>query len=389
MKQVCYLTYFQSRGGETDYPEMWKIFPAVGDKAMLLRVMRKARQYNAIVSFHQNLDVFDAEADCVDGNFIARDCNGALFNGGYWHPNQLLRISLPNYRRQVRTHIDRLVKTYAISQTYHLDQYSGDPYSYDANPRRPWPSKEFVRGKLEILKDFNARGIDVTSECLTHPYVGHIGHSWSLFNSGAYWAGERAVPFTQFIYHHAISWNSSNASTIDTMLDSLIEGGGCGLSWPMGDFIPAEGRIEVIPTSWNQVCDALYLLQQPYVLLRGRKWTDVVAKGSVRRVVYGRRSYIEVDDAAKRYRVVVDGRVMAKDFVTVVPAPDGRAMIAYARAPTKLKWRAPSTWKDGPLRACALTPSGAGLRIDASVQKGMIRLQLPAQTPVRLERKRP
>ncbi len=386
MKQVCYLAYFQCRGGETGYPEMSSIYPPVGDKAMLRRVIREARKYNAVVSFHQNLDTFDAEADCVDGRYIARDCNGHLYDGLFWNPTQLLRISLPNYRPQVRRLIDRLVKDYGISQTYHLDQYSGSPYAFDANPARPLPGKAFTEGKLALLKDFNARGIDVTSENLTHPYVGHIGHSWALFNWHAYWEGEEVVPFAQFIYHHAASWNSSNAKTTESMLDSLIQGGGCALEWPMGEFLVDEARIDVVPTPWAPVLDALYLLQHPYLMLRGRKWTDVIAKGTVRRVVYGRRSYVEVDEAAKRYRVVVDGQTVAKDFVTVVPAPDGEGLIAYAREATVLNWRAPTAWKDGTLRAGTLTPSGPGIRLEATVKNGRIRINIPARTPVRLER---
>ncbi len=383
MRQVCYLTYFQSRGGETDYPEVWKIFPPLGDKNMLRRVMKEAAQYNAIVSFHQNLDVFDAEADCVDGNYIARDCNGRLYDGGYWHPNQLLRISLPNYRRQARKHIDRLVREYGISQTYHLDQYNGEPYSFDANPTRPWPSKEFVQGKLELLDDFKARGIDVTSESLTHPYVGHIGHCWSLFNSDAYWEGEQTVPFTQFIYHHATSWNSSKADTVESMLDSLIQGGGCGLAWPMGNFIVAEGRIDIIPTPWDQVLDALYLLQQPYLMLRGRKWTGMTTTGTTRRVEYGPLSHIEVDDASKTYQVMVDGRIVAKDFVTVVPAPDGQGVIAYARYDTELDWPTPKGWRDGTYEAVALALSGKGIRSNAVVADGRLRLKLKSHQPLR------
>ncbi len=385
MRQVCYLTYFQSRGGETDYPEVWKIFPPLGDKEMLLRVMKEARQYNAIVSFHQNLDVYDAEADCVDGKYIARDCNGRMYNGGYWHPNQLLRISLPNYRAKARKHIDRLIKEYGISQTYHLDQYSGDPYAFDANPRHPWPAKAFVQGKLEILEDFNARGINVTSECLTHPYVGHIGHSWSLFNSDKYWEGEQSVPFTQFVYHHATSWNSSKADTTDTILDSLVQGGGCGLCWPAGDFIVAEARIDIIPTPWAQVLDALYLLQHPYMMLRGAKWTNSISKGSVRRIEYGPNSHIEVDDERKTYSVVVDGRTVAEDFVTVVPAPDGKGVIAYARQDTDLNWPAPEGWRNGKLKAAGLTLSGEGVRLNAVVDGGKLKIQLKSRQPVRLE----
>lgn len=387
MKQVCYLAYFQNDGGETGFPEMWKIYPPLGDKAMLRRLMTEARKYNAIVSFHQNMDVFDAEGETLDARYIARDSLGRLYSAGYWHPTQLLQIAMPEYRQQFRKHIARLVKEYGIEKTYHLDVFSCTPYTYDANPDRPYSAKKFTEGKLKILEDFNAHGIDVTSEGLTHPYVGRIGHVWVLFNWLKFWEGEQAVPFGNYIYHGAISWNSGTGKDEQAILQSLVQGGGVGLEWPMGTFNPQEARYEVVPTPWDQVADGFYLVQHPYMMLRSRRWSDMITDGSKRRVEYGKGSYIEVDDEKKIYEVVVDGQLIAKDFVTVVQAPDGKGMVAYARQATELKWPAPKEWSNGPLKATTLTTSGPGLLIpDAAVKAGKITLKLPAQTPVRLER---
>ncbi len=110
----------------------------------------------------------------------------------------------------------------------------------------------------------------MTSENLTAPYVGRIGHVWALFNGGTFWKGEEAVPLGNFIYHGAASWNSGNARDTAAILESLILGGGASMEFPMGPFIPAEGRLDIIPTPWPQVLDNLYLVHPPYRMLRAQ-----------------------------------------------------------------------------------------------------------------------
>ena len=46
-----------------------------------------------------------------------------------------------------------------------------------------------------LAEEFNKRGLDMTSEGMTDPYLGHIGHVWSLFDYGKVWEGEEKIPF--------------------------------------------------------------------------------------------------------------------------------------------------------------------------------------------------
>jgi hypothetical protein len=385
MRQVCYLAYFQYDGGETGYPEMWEIYPPLGDKAMLRRVMDEANKYNCVLSFHQNLDVFDSQAPSLEGKYVARDSLGRMASAGFWNPTQLLQVSYPAYLEQFRKHIDRLVSEYGIRETYHLDVFSGGPYAYDANPDTPHNCTAVLAAKKEVVKFFRSHGIDITSECLTDPYVDQIGHVWALFNGGTVWEGEQAMPFANFVYHGATSWNSGTAKNEAAILQSLIQGGGASMEFPWGVFLPAEARLDVVPTPWPEVLDNLYLVHQPYMMLRSRKWTGMSADGTKRRVDYGKDSYIEVDDAKPGYKVVVDGKVLAEDFVTVVPAPRGKACIAYARQDTDLDWPAPQGWADGPVHGEILTTAGSGIRVEGAVAGGRLKLKLNAHEPVRIQ----
>ena len=267
MKQVCYFAYFQFEGGETGYPEMWSIYPPLGDKEMLRRVMDEARQYNAIVSFHQNLDVFDAHA-ALGGRGVRRPRHAGthdrlLLASDAAPDDRHARLSraVPQAYCQARErvrHQPDLPPGHLQRRTVRLRRQS----------RAPFCAYDFQQAKLEILKDFNEHGIDVTSENLTAPYVGRIGHVWALFNGGTFWKGEEAVPLGNFIYHGAASWNSGNARNTAAILESLILGGGASMEFPMGPFIPAEGRLDIIPTPWPQVLDNLYLVHPPYRMLR-------------------------------------------------------------------------------------------------------------------------
>ena len=143
------------------------------------------------------------------------------------------------------------------------------------------------------------------------------------------------------------------------------------------------------------------------MMLRNRKWTGYSRKESVIRVDYADASqnkdnsentgkmpvprgvsFIEIDIAKKSYRVQVEGRLIAQDFVTVAPGMHEGTLVAYSRADHELDWpAAPAGWSDGPLDAVTLTESGPGIRPSAKIENGRIKLSLKAEQPVRLSRK--
>ena len=372
MKQICYLHGFQHEGGDTGHPDLLKLNTAVGDWKTLYRILQKAPQYNTLLSYHGNLDQCDVEGPFFDARCIARDTLGRMFNGGFWGSTQLVQFSIPACFDRMKKLVHQIVKQYRVRNTLHLDTLSGGPYSFDAHPRRPFNATQFTQAKLKLLKEFNRLGIDVTSECLTDPYVGRIGHVWALFNGGTVWEGEQAIPFANFIYHGAISWNSGTAKDKTAILNGLVQGGGSSFEFP--NYIG----------SWTQLADSLYLVHPPYMFLRDKKWTDYRQDGARRRVQYGPGSSIEVDDQSLGYRVSVDGEVLARDFVTVFPGPRKGTLLAYSLEDHDLNWPAPEGWKNGPLNAVTLTESGPGIRPAAQIVKGRIRLKLKAHEPVRL-----
>ena len=388
MKQVCYFAGFQHFGHDTGHPDYFTVYPAIGDKASIRKAVKESRErYNTEVSFHLNIDVFSESSPLIEGRYITRDSLGRPSGQGQWGDNQLYGICIPAYRRQLAAIIARVVREYGIQKTVHLDTFNGAPFTYDASPRHPFSAYDLTCAKIDFVKEFHKCGLDVTSECLMEPYVGHVGHTWALFNYGnIFGEGEYPVPLANFIYHGATSWNAGHGhipltyfadkpTPSDSILGMLLQGGAAGIEFPE----VANGMVDL--------ADQLYLIQPPYMALRNRKWTGYSHVGSVHRVDYeGKDTFVEVDGEKMKYRVLVDGKVMAQDFQTVFPGPQRGTYLAYSRTDWDMDWPAPAGWKDGEISAVTLTESGPGIRVPAKVRKGRLSLSLKAHHPVRLRK---
>ena len=392
MRQVCYMTGFQYIGHDSGWPDVSVVYDAVGTKEGVRQAIADARQYNAELSFHLNYDVFSDTSPLFEGKYVTRTSTGKIGGQGVWDGNQLYGLSIPTYRKQLCALLDKVIAEYGIRDTVHLDTYSCGPYVYDASPLHPTPAYDLTQAKLDFIKEFNKRGLDMTSEGLTDPYVGHIGHVWALFDYGKTWEGEEKIPFACFIYHGAISWNGGHGfiplahfadkpGIEDAVLGVLISGGGAGVEIPGHEKNP------------DDLADMLYLMQPPYNMLRNRKWTGYSRKNNVIRVDYAGKdgstsltasSFIELDIAKPGYRVVVDGITVAEDFTTVFQGPREGTLLAYSNTDRDLDWPAPKGWADGPVPAVTLTQDGLGIRPTAKIEKGRIRVPLKAHQPVRL-----
>jgi hypothetical protein len=397
MKHVCYFTAFQHEGGDSGRPDVLTVYPPVGDVRTMRRIIREAKRYNAIISFHDNQSQADVAWKDFDWDMAARDSLGRPFGGGVWGQVQLVQTSMPACLEMLKKKISEIIRTYGIRKTYHLDTI-GMQWTCDTHPRRRHNATQCHAADFELLREYNRHGIDVTGEILVDPYVGKLGHVWALFNYGTTWQGEERVPFANYIYHGATSWNAGHAelpltyfadkyNCEDTLLGMLLEGGGVGLTlrggqggeWMPG--MPEQGH----DRDMMEMADLLYLVQPPYYLLRNRKWTGYRQEGSVRRAEYGRGSYVEVDPAKPGYKVLVDGNLVAKDFTTVFAGPRKGTLLAYSRTNCDLDWPAPAGWKSGALPAVALTESGSGVTVPARIERGRLRLKLLAHQPVRIE----
>ena len=371
--QVAYLVGWQHTGHDTGYPDVFTVNARLGGLDGLKAAMAGASKLNAVLSFHDNYDDAYEHSPAWGAAPIARDASGGPMKGGVGAGGQSYILSFGKpATAQALERVRRTLAMLPVRKSYHIDVLSVVPRRRDFNPQCPTSGAGTVEGKTAIVEELNRHGVDVTSEGLCAPFVGVIGHGWHLMRRhDALFPGEERIPFTPFVYHGHATWGGARPSNED-IPDALLYGATFS-----ADFAHS--------TPLAQILDSYYLLQAPFLLLRRREMTGYTAGEGKRRADYGRDTYVEVDDAGRHYRVVVDGRPVSQDFTAFVQAWRGDAWLAYSRAGGALEYPAPAGWSDASrVRAVSLTPEGPGAPVAAALSDGRLRLTVPAATPVRV-----
>ncbi|MBC7330762.1 hypothetical protein H5T88_10490 [bacterium] len=184
MKQIVYLVGWQYRGHDTGYPAIDKVNERLGGREGLLKLIEEARNYNAVVSFHDNYDDAYMDSPAWNEDFICRTPNGELVKGGVWAGGQSYIINPKRYVEggYARRRVEETFALYPIKESYHIDVLSAVPlrYSYSGHTCTGLESVEF---KKKIVEMFRERGVDVTSELLTQPFLGFLTYFWHLTSS--------------------------------------------------------------------------------------------------------------------------------------------------------------------------------------------------------------
>ena len=369
--QVAYLVGWQHRGHDTGYPDVFTVNPRLGGLEGLKAAMQRAATYKAILSCHDNYDDAYRDSPAWNPEFIAQGPDGELMKGGVWAGGQSYIMSFYKYGLgPARERVRRTLALAPIRGSYHIDVLSAVPLRRDFNPSSPTAGQQSLEGKIAIVREFNKQGIDVTSEGFVAPFVGIIGHAWHLMRQRqTLFVGEERIPFVPFIYHGHATWGGGQ---LDDVPDALIYGAA-----QSGDFNRS--------TPWNEITERYYLLEIPWLLLRRSEMTDYTAIEGVRRVNYGRDSFVEAEDGNQHSRVVIEGRPIVVDGNVFTPNWRGNAWLAYSHAGGQLNFPAPQGWRETEkLKAVTLTADGVGTGIPATLEANRIRLDVPAGTPVRV-----
>ena len=371
--QIAYLVGWQHHGHDTGYPDVFTVNARLGGIERLVADMKKAADYNAVLSFHDNYDDAYESSPAWNPDFIARDTSANLMKGGVWAGGQSYIHSFYKYGTgPAQDRIRRTLAMYPIRSSYHIDVLSAVPLRRDYNPQSPTSGAKSVEGKIAIVKEFNKYGIDVTSEGFTAPFVGVIGHAWNLIRGRSIdFAGQQRIPFVPFVFHGRATWGGAQPTTED-IPDALLYGATFS-----ADFSKT--------TPQSTLTADYYLLAVPWLTLRDREMTSYQAHGTIRHVDYGPKTSVEVDDSGPHYRVVVDGRPISVDFTCFAPGWRRGSWIAYSRAGGLLDYPAPKGWTNpSKLKAVELTQEGPGSSVPVQLEAGHIKLDTKPGTPYRV-----
>jgi hypothetical protein len=375
MPQVLYIGGFQEGGFDNSYPYTLNTDERVGTVEELRGYIREAGKYNTILSLHDNFDSDVIHTRHYDPRIACMDAEGNPWMGWFW-PAGVDHIIAPYKYSQLglmQKRVKATVDTYGIQGSYHLDVLSSEPLRYDFDPDFQASAEKSHRGKLAIIDEFNKHGIDVTSETIIHPYVGHIGfglHARTDVNS-VFFSGEKFIPLVDMVYHGTITYQGGGRSEQATLM---------GLMKGSSIFISEEGLNE------NDI-QWIYLHQMATGLLYDKKIDRIAENGGVTTVTYDAGTYVKVDFEQKTYEIQVDGRLVAKDWSTFLPGFKPNTWLAFSRKGGALTYPAPDGWNEKtPFKAVTLTLEGEGVEIPCSIANGLILMDIPAGTPVRIYR---
>jgi hypothetical protein len=303
-----------------------------------------------------------------DEEIIAKDMYGESFKGWIWPAGLSYIISAKKYFEtgKMAARVKRTVEAFGIKETYHLDVLTSEPLRFDFDPKNPVPPSKMHKYRLAIIEEFNKYGIDITSECTLHPFVGKAGAGmWYRRNDGnTLFYGERLIPLVAFVYHGASLYCGSPEGCKSETINSLIEGA--------QSYFDIECEIE------PKHLDDIYLLNMPMRNFYDLQIQNVTENDGTVTVDYGNGSYVAANRKEYAYAVYANGRMIAKNFTTFAPVNGG--YLAYAQDGGSIEYPFDGT----AAKARVLTKDGEGGEVAVTVTDGKIKIVTEPHTPVKI-----
>jgi hypothetical protein len=175
--QIVYLVGWQHEGHDARYPD-WSVVnhrlaaPGNDPAAELRQLMADARQYNATVSLHINMDDAYPSSplwqEYLDKDLLLKDKAGKVIEGGVWD-GELSRPICKSAEWEAglaKRRIDALCELLPIraAGTIHIDAFVPKP---SPGHGTDWAVEEAA--VRNIVRYWNSLGIDVTTEYLADP----------------------------------------------------------------------------------------------------------------------------------------------------------------------------------------------------------------------------
>ena len=380
--QVVHLWGWQFRGKDTGYPAVNVVNERIGGYEGMMRLMERGAALNATVTLSDNYDDAYRSSPAWNEALIARRPDGQLWKSRSWTGEESYILGLAKYMAGPGT--DRVRYTcerYRLKHTTHVDVLSYYSIRNDWDAERPASGiRNLVDGRYKVLQDFRAHGVDVSSEALRYPMIGHISCYWYLTGPAPCPFGGTAIPLVPLVYGSSAIWGLSGPHTHgDPASVRILERfyGACPHSTVRADSDPAL------------FLDAFYLGMVPFFALRGRPIQDFERAGDDTRIHLEGGALIESNLAAKTMRIAIDGRDILRDDAVFCPIGDARAQDAkiacYSITPRSVTLALPAGWDASGVTAVALYPDRRE-RVDVSRGAEGLTVQLETRRPVMVYR---
>jgi len=375
--QNVHLWGWQFRGKDTGYPAVNVVNERIGGYDGMMRLMEQGVELNATVTLSDNYDDAYRSSPAWNEDLIARRPDGQLWQSRSWTGEKSYILGLAKYMEgpgpeRVRYTCER----YKLKHTTHVDVLSYYSIRNDWDPEHPASGiRDLIDGRYKVLAGFAAHGIDVSSEALRYPMIGHISCFWYLTGNAPCPFGGTHIPLVPLIYGNSAVWGLSGAAARgDDATVRILERfyGACPHSILRADSDPAV------------FLDAFYLGMVPFFVLRGRSIEDFERNGEQTRIHLEGGALIESDLAAKTLRIVLNGVDVFRDDAVFCPLGESK-IACYSITPRTITVPLPAGWNAAEVSAVALYENRRE-RAALQRQSGSITLALEARRPVMVYR---
>jgi len=374
--QIVHLWGWQFKGKDTGYPAVNEVNQRIGGYDGMMRLKEAGPSLNANVTLSDNYDDGYRSSPAWNEDVVARRPDGELWKSRAWTGEESYILGLAKYMEGPG--VERIRYTceqYKLRETTHVDVLSYYAIRNDWDRKHPASGiRNLTAGRYRVLEEFAKHGIDVSSEALRYPMIGHISNFWYGQFSSACPFGGSIIPLLPLIYRKSAVWGYSGGSKADHAFDRINQlfYGGCPHSILRGDISRAE------------ITDTWYLGLLPWFHLHSLNIESFNREGE--RVTLGMEgnSRIVLDYAQKTYSVVLNGIEVARDDSTFCPVGHGKIAF-YTLVPQTLTAALPEGWKAEEMAAVALS-TDKRVPVDFHIDANKIIIAAKAQQPIMLYR---
>lgn len=377
--QIVHLWGWQFRGKDTGYPAVNVVDERIGGYEGMMRLMKRGPKLDALITLSDNYDDAYHSSPAWNPAMIARRPDGGLWKSRAWTGEASYIQGLAKYMG-IGSGIERVrytCKHYKLPGTTHIDVLSYFSIRNDWDRDHPASGiRNLVHGRYVILEEFAKHGVDVTSEALRYPMIGHISAFWYAQPSDSTPLGGYSIPLLQLVYGKSAIWGLGTG-----MRNNGFELRAQNLFW--GANLHAIMSYE---TDRREITDMYYLIMVPWLHLHQREVLAFIHDGQRTSTAYEGDTRVEIDWAGRFYRVMLDGSEVANQDAVYCPLDSNRVCF-YSTYAQQLTAAWPEGWSRSEAAAVALS---VGKREPAkfNVQAGRVTVEAPAQQPIILYRTR-
>ena len=376
--QIVHLWGWQFNGKDTGYPAVNAVDERIGGYDGMMRVMERGRSLNATVTLSDNYDDAYKSSPAWNDAYIARRPDGQLWQSRAWTGEVSFIQGLAKYMEgpgpeRVRYTCER----YKLPRTTHIDVLSYYAIRNDWDPQHPASGiGNLFEGRYRILKEFAKHGVDVTSEGLRYPMVGHISCCWYAQISESSPLGGTPIPLLPMVYGKSAIWGMAGGmrgEAFDLRARHLFWGAN------IHDILRAS-------TDRKQITDVFYLIMVPWLHLHRREIESFHREDQQVAIGYEGGARAEIDNDKKTYRVLLGGDEIANEQSVFAPL-NGDRLCFYSLNAQELNAPIPAGWNESEAAAAALS-IGQRQPVPFKVGDGRVHITVAAQQPVILYRTR-